>query len=474
MGSQPNMTAATDRSLKNSLNTVSNQQHDDSLNAIVLPPVRHAHGHMTLPGSKSISNRVLLLSALAQGATRVTGLLKSDDTNVMLKALEQLGVEVNRLSETEVLVRGMAQVGESIDHHVSFLTPRAELFLGNAGTAFRPLTAVLAVLGGDYTLSGVSRMHERPIGDLVEALRAWGAQVKYLGEPGYPPLHIGQSVLKANRVQVKGAVSSQFLTALLMVSPCVAQRTGQDVVIEVVGTLISRPYIDITINLMTRFGVGVEQVDLQTFRIAANARYVSPGELAVEGDASSASYFMALGLLGGGPVTVQGVDEHSIQGDVLFAQTLQAMGAEIYYGPLTIQTKRPTSLLKLRAFDLDFNLIPDAAMTAAVLAIYADGPCVLRNIGSWRVKETDRIHAMQTELTKIGARVESGEDWLKVWPIADEAWRSADIHTYDDHRMAMCFSLATFGPVAIRVLDPGCVAKTFPHYFDVYTQLVHA
>jgi 3-phosphoshikimate 1-carboxyvinyltransferase len=225
---------------------------------------------------------------------------------------------------------------------------------------------------------------------------------------------------------------------------------------------------------MTRFGVVVEQVDTQTFRIAANSRYASPGELAVEGDASSASYFMALGLLGGGPVTVQGVDDHSIQGDILFAQTLRAMGAEISYGPLTIQTKRPTNLLKLRAFDLDFNLIPDAAMTAAVLAIYADGPCVLRNIGSWRVKETDRIHAMQTELTKIGARVESGEDWLKVWPIADEAWRSADIHTYDDHRMAMCFSLAAFGPVAIRVLDPGCVAKTFPHYFDVYTQLVHA
>ena len=271
------MTAANDRSLKNSLNTVSNKQHDDSLNAIVLPPVRHAHGHMTLPGSKSISNRVLLLSALAQGATRVTGLLKYDDTDVMLKALEQLGVKVNRLSETEVLVRGVAQVGESIDNHLSFLTSKVELFLGNAGTAFRPLTAALAVLGGDYTLSGVPRMHERPIGDLVEALRAWGAQVKYLGEPGYPPLHIGQSALQANRVQVKGSVSSQFLTALLMVSPCVAQRTGQDVVIEVVGTLISRPYIDITLNLMMRFGVGVEQVDSQTFRIAANARYVSPG-----------------------------------------------------------------------------------------------------------------------------------------------------------------------------------------------------
>lgn len=448
----------------------SHQRHDDSLSAITLLPVRHASGQMTLPGSKSISNRVLLLSALSQGATRITGLLKSDDTDVMLDALEKLGVDVKRHSETEVSVIGIAKADQN---HLSFKVAKSEIFLGNAGTAFRPLTAALAVLGGDYTLSGVPRMHERPIGDLVDALRAWGATVDYLGEPGYPPLHIGQGQLTASRVQVKGSVSSQFLTALLMVSPCVAQRTQQAVVIEVVGTLISRPYIDITLNLMARFGVKVEQVDSQTYCIAAQSRYVSPNHIAVEGDASSASYFMALGLMGGGPVTVYGVDDHSIQGDVKFAHTLQAMGADITYGELTIQIKRPPGLLKLRAFDLDFNLIPDAAMTAAVLAIYADGPCLLRNIGSWRVKETDRIHAMQTELRKIGAHVESGDDWLKVWPIADDAWQTADIHTYDDHRMAMCFSLATFGPVLIRVLDPGCVAKTFPDYFDVYRQLVN-
>lgn len=439
--------------------------------AINLPPMRYARGDMTLPGSKSISNRVLLLSALSQGTTHIVGLLKSDDTDVMLAALEKLGVQLVRHSETEVSVTGIFSA-ELSEHRVHLLTPKAELFLGNAGTAFRPLTAFLAVLGGDYTLSGVPRMHERPIGDLVDALRAWGADVHYLGEPGYPPLHISQSQLTANRVQVKGSVSSQFLTALLMVSPCVAQRTQQDVVIEVIGTLISRPYIDITLNLMARFGVKVEQVDAQTYRIAAQARYVSPNHMSVEGDASSASYFMALGLIGGGPVTVHGVDDHSIQGDVLFAKTLQAMGADITYGSLSIQTKRPPRLSKLHAFDLDFNLIPDAAMTAAVLAIYADGPCLLRNIGSWRVKETDRIDAMQNELRKIGAQVESGDDWLKVWPIAEGAWQPATIHTYDDHRMAMCFSLATFGPVPIRVLDPGCVAKTFPNYFDVFSKLV--
>jgi len=475
----------------------SHQPHDGSLNAITLSPVRYASGDMTLPGSKSISNRVLLLSALSQGTTRIIGLLKSDDTDVMLAALEKLGVQVTRHSATEVSVTGIITrdkkeghvqadhvvapiishvadqvAGQTARHFLSFLTAKAELFLGNAGTAFRPLTAALAVLGGDYTLSGVSRMHERPIGDLVDALRAWGGKVEYLGEPGYPPLRIGLSQLVTNLVQVKGSVSSQFLTALLMVSPCVAQRTQQDVVIEVLGTLISRPYIDITLNLMARFGVNVKQVDPQTYRIAAQACYVSPNNMAVEGDASSASYFMALGLIGGGPLTVHGVDDHSIQGDVRFAKTLQKMGADITYGSLSIQTKRPPGLLKLRAFDLDFNLIPDAAMTAAVLAIYADGPCLLRNIGSWRVKETDRIHAMQTELRKIGAHVESGDDWLKVWPIAEGAWQSANIHTYDDHRMAMCFSLAAFGPMPIRVLDPGCVAKTFPHYFDVYSKLV--
>ncbi len=444
---------------------------EDDSKSITLPPLRYARGDITLPGSKSISNRVLLLSALSLGTTRIVGLLKSDDTDVMLAALEKLGVQVVRHSETEVSVTGIFSA-ELAEQCVPLLTPKAELFLGNAGTAFRPLTAFLAVLGGDYTLSGVPRMHERPIGDLVDALRAWGADVRYLGASGYPPLHIGQSHLTANRVQVKGSVSSQFLTALLMVSPLVAQRTQQDVVIEVMGTLISRPYIDITLNLMARFGVKVEQVDAQTYRIDAQARYVSPNLMTVEGDASSASYFMALGLMGFGPVTVHGVDEHSIQGDVLFAKTLQAMGADITYDSLSIQTKRPPGLLRLHAFDLDFNLIPDAAMTAAVLAIYADGPCVLRNIGSWRVKETDRIDAMRNELRKIGAQVESGDDWLKVWPIAEGAWQPAAIHTYDDHRMAMCFSLAAFGPVPIRVLDPGCVAKTFPNYFEVFSNLV--
>lgn len=430
-----------------------------------LPRARKAGGQLALPGSKSISNRVLLLAALAAGRTDISGLLDSDDTRVMLTALRQLGVDVVETGPGAVAVTGAGR----------FPIKQADLFLGNAGTAFRPLTAALSLMGGQYQLSGVPRMHERPIGDLVDALRLWGADVRYLGQDGYPPLHIGAGNIRADKpVSVEGAVSSQFLTALLLAAPVLAQESTQPVVIEVIGELISKPYIEITLNLMARYGVHVRRDGWQRFTIDAGSAYRSPGAIAVEGDASSASYFLALGAIGGGPVRVTGVGSNSIQGDVAFAQTLASMGAQIEYGPDWIESRgvRVDRGERLKAFDADFNLIPDAAMTAAALALFADGPCRLRNIGSWRVKETDRIHAMHTELTKLGATVTSGPDWLQVTPPEAGQWQDAQIGTWDDHRMAMCFSLAAFGPAAVRILDPGCVSKTFPDYFDVYAGLV--
>ena len=424
-----------------------------------------ASGVVNLPGSKSISNRVLLLAALAAGSTRIEGLLDSDDTKVMLQALETLGISVERHDQETVTIGGQAD----------FPNKEAEIFLGNAGTAFRPLTAALAVLGGNYRLSGVPRMHERPIGDLVDALRSMGGRIDCEQNEGYPPLKIAPATLTVNGpVKVQGSVSSQFLTALLLVAPLIAQKTAQDVVLDVEGALISKPYIQITLNMMARFGVQVQQQGWSRFTIARDAVYKSPGQVDIEGDASSASYFMALGLIGKGPVRINGVGKNSIQGDIRFAETIQAMGGKIKFGDNWLEVTGPdlTKGEKLKAFDEDFNLVPDAAMTAAALALYADGPCMLRNIGTWRVKETDRIEAMHKELVKVGATVTSGPDWLRVVPPQASDWKTADIETYDDHRMAMCFSLAVFGPVGLRILDPDCVAKTFPSYFDIYKTLV--
>ena len=430
----------------------------------LLQPATSARGAMTLPGSKSISNRALLLAALAQGRTVLRGVLDSDDTRVMLDALRSLGIALEEQGDI-VTVEGAPR----------FAVEQAELFLGNAGTAMRPLAAALAVQGGDYRLSGVPRMHERPIGDLVDGLRMLGADIEYLGTEGYPPLRIGRCRPDVSRpVRVRGNVSSQFLTSLLMAAPLLAAAENAPVVIEVEGELISQPYILITLNLMARFGVQVEHESWQRFTIPAGASYRSPGEYVIEGDASSASYFMALGAIGGGPVRILGAGADSIQGDMAFVEVVRAMGADVQLAADAIEVSgvKVAQGGKLRAFDRDFNLIPDAAMTAAAMALYADGPCMLRNIGSWRVKETDRIEAMHAELTKLGAQVESGPDWLKVHPMAPGAWRSADIETYDDHRMAMCFSLAAFGGVPVTILDPACVGKTFPEYFSVYQSLV--
>ena len=423
-----------------------------------LSPVTAASGVVRLPGSKSISNRFLLLAALAKGETLIRDLLLSDDVERMLEALEKLGVRCERH-------------GASNDYRVigvggPFPVKQADLFLGNAGTAFRPLTAALALSGGEYRLHGVPRMHERPIGDLVDALRALGADIAYEANEGFPPLKLGAGALRPEvRVAVRGEASSQFLTALLMALPL----TGRTTTVDVVGELISKPYIGITLNLMERFGVTVVRDGWKSFTVPA-CGYVSPGEVFVEGDASSASYFLAAGAIAGGPLRVEGVGRDSIQGDVRFAEALESMGARIAMGPNWIEARGPASG-KLKAFDADFNHIPDAAMTLAVAALFADGPCTLRNIASWRVKETDRISAMATELRKVGAKVEEGADWLRVETPASLTPNAA-IDTYDDHRMAMCFSLVSLGNIPIRINDPKCVNKTFPEYFQKFAEIV--
>lgn len=432
-----------------------------------LPALDAAAGEVLLPGSKSISNRVLLLSALSLGTTTVYDLLASDDTRVMLDGLRQIGCEVEESGST-VRITGLG--GRKP------VSP-CSLFMGNAGTAMRPLTAALALLGGEFELSGVPRMHERPIGDLVDALRQLGCHIDYLGNPGYPPLRIAHSngvpALALNHpIQVRGDVSSQFLTALLMALPLVATQTA--VHIEVVGELISKPYIAITLQLLARFGIQVHHDNWQRFTIPAGSQYQSPGSIYVEADASSASYFIALGAIASSAeasnsIKIQGVGLDSIQGDIRFVEAAQAMGAKVTGGPNWLEVQR--GAWPLKAIDLDCNHIPDAAMTLAVMALYATGTTTLRNIASWRVKETDRIAAMANELRKLGATVQEGADYILITPPAStEHWKAASIHTYDDHRVAMCFSLATFNPaqLPVRIEDPKCVAKTFPDYFEAF------
>ncbi len=422
-----------------------------------LSPASKATGSIKLPGSKSISNRTLLLAALAQGRTHIRDLLASDDTARMLEALAQLGVVLTQTGTDDWVVEGTGGV---------FPVKQAELFLGNAGTAFRPLTAALALAGGSYKLSGVQRMHERPIGDLVDALRQAGADIRYLGNEGYPPLQIepGRQPGAESTIGVRGNVSSQFLTALLMALPL----TGRQTRIEVIGELISKPYIEITLNLMAQFGVQVERHGWQAFTIPAASRYTTPGEIYVEGDASSASYFLAAGAIAGGPVRVEGIGHNSIQGDVRFAEALQQMGANVQMGENWVEA---SSNSKLKSVDLDCNHIPDAAMTLAIAALFAEGTTTLRNIASWRVKETDRISAMATELRKVGATVEEGADYIRVTP-PSKLTPGASIDTYDDHRMAMCFSLVSLGGVPVTINDPKCVAKTFPDYFEQFARVV--
>jgi len=414
-----------------------------------LEPISGINGEVNVPGSKSLSNRALLLASLAEGTTKVTNLLDSDDIRHMLKALEQLGVNYS-LSDckTECVVEGVGGRFESAN--------ALSMFLGNAGTAMRPLCAVLAASVGEFELTGEPRMEERPIGSLVDALRQVGANVQYLKNDDYPPLKISGQGLKGGEISIDGSISSQFLTAVLMAAPLFEEGA----VIRMEGELVSKPYIDITIHIMKTFGINVVNEDYQVFRVEGGQQYQAPGTYMVEGDASSASYFLAAGAIKGGTVKVTGIGKNSVQGDIRFAEVLEAMGATIERSEDAITvTGAP-----LTAVDMDMNHIPDAAMTIATTALFAEGTTTIRNIYNWRVKETDRLAAMATELRKIGAEVDEGDDYISVTPTTDI--KLADIDTYNDHRIAMCFSLIALSDTPVIINDPKCTSKTFPDYFD--------
>ncbi|MFO1302770.1 MAG: 3-phosphoshikimate 1-carboxyvinyltransferase [Burkholderiales bacterium] len=422
------------------------------MDALTLPPATRAEGTVALPGSKSISNRMLLLAALARGTTTLTGLLESDDTQVMLDALGKLGIAIADKGGQRYEIEGAGGPFDVKD---------ADLHLGLSGLSMRALVGALAFCGGRYRADGVPRMRERPIGDLVDALRPLGADIRYEMNEGFPPVLIGPGQPHAGRVRIKGDVSSQFLTGLLLGLPLLQE----DATVEVEGDLISKPYVDITLNLMQRFGIAIERDGWRAFTVRKGTGYASPGTLAVEGDASGASYFLAAGAIGGGPVRVAGVGRDSIQGDVAFADVLARIGADVRLGQDWIETRRGA----IRGGTIDCIAIPDAAMTLAIVALFADAPTTLTGIGSWRVKETDRLSAMATELRKVGATVEEGADWLEVHPVP--ALRTASIATYDDHRMAMCFSLVSLGGIPITIEDPACVRKTFPTYFAEFARI---
>jgi 3-phosphoshikimate 1-carboxyvinyltransferase len=429
-------------------------QKSSLMDSLTLQPVESVSGEVQIPGSKSLSNRILLLAALAKGTTTITNLLDSDDVRHMLNALSSMGVEYSLSDDkrTCTLTGQAGPLGQASDH----------LFLGNAGTAMRPLCAALCLSNGEYELTGEPRMYERPIGDLVDALLQLGADITYLGEDNYPPLRIRAHGLKGGEVSIKGNISSQFLTALLMAAPL----AESDLTITVDGELVSKPYIDITLHTMKLFGVEVDNQDYQRFVVKAGQTYQSPGEIMVEGDASSASYFLAAAAIKGGTVRVYGVGADSVQGDKRFAEVLEAMGAEVTYGPTFIEV---TGTGALNAVDMDMNHIPDAAMTIATAALFAEGTTAIRNIYNWRVKETDRLSAMATELRKVGAGVVEGEDFIEVTPT--DTLKHASIDTYDDHRMAMCFSLVALSDTPVTINDPGCTRKTFPEYFQLFESI---
>lgn len=425
------------------------------METLTLKPLSKINGEVQIPGSKSLSNRILLLAALAEGTTEISNLLDSDDIRHMLTALGSLGVHYELSADkSHCKVTGLGRALSS--------EQAQELFLGNAGTAMRPLTAALCLGKGDFTLTGEPRMYERPIGDLVDTLRQAGAHIEYLKDEGYPPLKITSNGLLGGEISTRGNISSQFLTAMLMAAPL----AKSDTLINVEGELVSKPYIDITLSVMSRFGIEVENRNYQSFLIKGNRTYQSPGKIMVEGDASSASYFLAAAAIAGGTVRVHGTGNASVQGDARFAEVLEQMGAKVTWADEWIEVTRSG---ELNGVDVDLNHIPDAAMTIATTALFAKGTTAIRNIYNWRVKETDRLSAMATELRKVGAVVEEGEDYIVIEPPSEI--KSAAIDTYDDHRVAMCFSLAAFGDAEITINDPGCTSKTFPTYFKLFEEL---
>ncbi len=418
---------------------------------LYLEPISKISGEITLPGSKSLSNRALLLAALSNEICTITNLLDSDDVRYMLKALSQLGVSYNLLDNNKTCI--LQGVGGNFN-----IEDNLELFLGNAGTAMRPLCATLCLskTRKSIILTGEPRMKERPIKDLVIGLQGLGATVSYLENEGYPPLKISSNGLKGGKICISGAISSQFLTALLMIAPLCNEK----VTIEIIDELVSKPYVDITIKMMADFGVKVEHSNYKTFTIEPQ-KYQAPAHYSIEGDASSASYFLAAAAIKG-EVKVYGIGKNSIQGDRLFVDVLAQMGADIEYGDDWISCKRN----QLQAVDVDLNHIPDAAMTVAVLALFAKGKTTIRGIANWKVKETDRLNAMATELRKVGAKVEVGDDFISIEGLNISDFKEVSIETYNDHRMAMCFSLIAFSNVGVTILEPDCTSKTYPNYFN--------
>jgi 3-phosphoshikimate 1-carboxyvinyltransferase len=425
------------------------------MDSLRLEPIEHLSGTLALPGSKSISNRALLLAALARGETRLDNLLRSEDTDYMIGALTTLGVDV---AQAEDACRVQGRAGPLVTEPGHW-----ELYLGLAGTALRPLTAALTLGRGTFVLDGSARMRERPVADLVDALTALGADIRYLGEPGFPPLEVRADGLAGGTAWIRGSISSQFLTSVLMAAPL----ARGPVTMKLRDELVSKPYLDITLHLMRQFGARVEHRNYQEFSVEPGP-YTAPGELLVEGDASSASYFLAAGAIRGPGVRVTGLGADSVQGDVAFLDVLRAMGARVQRSATDILVRPPESGV-LNAIDLDLNHIPDAAMTAATLALFGDATSTIRNVGNWRVKETDRLDAMARELTRVGATVECGPDWLRVTP--PHPWHETAVDTYGDHRMAMCLSLVALAGVAVTIRDPDCVAKTFPDYFRKFQAL---
>ena len=429
------------------------------MESLTLQPISKISGEINLPGSKSVSNRALLLAALATGTTRLTNLLDSDDIRHMLNALTKLGVAF-QLSEDKTVCE-VQGIGGAFDINASGVETSLELFLGNAGTAMRPLAAALCLGKGEFVLTGEPRMKERPIGHLVDALQQAGASIEYIENENYPPIKIIGTGLKSGSVTIDGFISSQFLTAFLMSAPL----ADGDITIHIEGELVSKPYIDITLDIMAKFGVNVINDNYQTFTIIAGQTYQSPGQFLVEGDASSASYFLAAAAIKGGEIKVTGIGKNSIQGDIQFSNALEKMGAEIEWGEDYVLCRKG----QLNAIDMDFNHIPDAAMTIATAALFAKGTTSIRNVYNWRVKETDRLSAMATELRKVGAEVEEGHDYITITPPTQ--LKHAAIDTYDDHRMAMCFSLVALSDTAVTINDPNCTSKTFPDYFTKFSEL---
>ncbi len=426
------------------------------MESIRLEPIARVDGEIHLPGSKSLSNRALLLAAMADGVTEIRNLLDSDDIRHMLTALGKVGV-CYELSEDKTVCRVTGNGGAFENDGL------IELFLGNAGTAMRPLCAALCLGRGEYVLTGEPRMEERPIDALLDALRVAGCEVECMKEEGYPPLRIVASGMRGGKISIDGRISSQFLTALLMAAP----MADEDSEITIVGELVSKPYILITLDIMSKFGVEVEHDDYRVFRVRGGQVYRSPGDFMVEGDASSASYFMAAAAIKGGEVKVTGVGKSSVQGDVQFANVLEDMGADVEWGEDYISVRSG----RLVGVDQDMNHIPDAAMTIATTALFAEGTTRIRNIYNWRVKETDRLFAMATELRKLGAEVIEGDDFIEITPIPLSDIQFCAIDTYDDHRVAMCFSLVALGETGVIINDPGCTSKTFPDYFTKFASI---